>query len=79
MALKMIFFNWPMCSTPYLTCTWVIAFSCRYGNGPIHNIASFMGGVVSQEIIKLITHQYIPMDNTFIFDGARSVSAVFAV
>ncbi|KAF9420694.1 NEDD8-activating enzyme E1 regulatory subunit [Podila epigama] len=52
---------------------------CRYGVGSIHNIASFMGGVVSQEIIKLITHQYIPMDNTFIFDGARSVSAVFAV
>ncbi|KAF9104495.1 NEDD8-activating enzyme E1 regulatory subunit [Mortierella sp. AM989] len=52
---------------------------CRYGNGSIHNIASFIGGVVSQEVIKLITHQYIPMDNTFIFDGARSVSAVFAV
>ncbi|KAF9434216.1 NEDD8-activating enzyme E1 regulatory subunit [Entomortierella beljakovae] len=52
---------------------------CRYGNGSIHNIASFMGGVVSQEIIKLITHQYIPMDNTFIFDGAGSVSAVFAI
>ncbi|KAG0357502.1 NEDD8-activating enzyme E1 regulatory subunit-like protein [Gamsiella multidivaricata] len=52
---------------------------CRYGNGSIHNIASFIGGVVSQEVIKLITHQYIPMDNTFIFDGARSVSSVFAV
>ncbi|KAF9924370.1 NEDD8-activating enzyme E1 regulatory subunit [Linnemannia zychae] len=52
---------------------------CRYGRGAIHNIASFMGGVASQEVIKLITHQYIPMDNTFIFDGARSVSAVYAV
>ncbi|KAF9183067.1 NEDD8-activating enzyme E1 regulatory subunit [Haplosporangium sp. Z 767] len=52
---------------------------CRFGNGAIHNIASFMGGVVSQETIKLITRQYIPMNNTFIFDGARSVSAVFAV
>ncbi|KAF9968073.1 NEDD8-activating enzyme E1 regulatory subunit [Mortierella alpina] len=52
---------------------------CRYGKGAVHNIASFMGGVVSQEIIKLITHQYIPLDNTFIFDGARSVSAVYAV
>jgi len=38
-----------------------------------------MGGVVSQEIIKLITHQYIPMDNTFVFDGARSVSTVFSL
>ena len=53
--------------------------SCRFGRGEIHNIASFIGGVASQEVIKLITHQYIPMDNTFVFDGARSVSAVFAV
>ncbi|KAG0323216.1 NEDD8-activating enzyme E1 regulatory subunit [Dissophora globulifera] len=52
---------------------------CRYGNGAIHNIASLIGGVVSQEIIKLSTRQYIPMNNTFLFDGARSVSAVFAV
>ncbi|KAF8935701.1 hypothetical protein EDD21DRAFT_66374 [Dissophora ornata] len=52
---------------------------CRYGNGSIHNIASFIGGVVSQEVIKLITHQYIPLDNTFVFDGTRSVTGVFAV
>ncbi|KAG0378282.1 NEDD8-activating enzyme E1 regulatory subunit [Mortierella sp. AD032] len=52
---------------------------CRFGRGAIHNIASFMGGVASQEVIKLITHQYIPMDNTFIFDGARSVTGVFSV
>jgi len=65
----------------YADCIMVVALqnSCRYGVGSIHNIASFMGGVVSQEIIKLITHQYIPMNNTFIFDGARSVSNVFAV
>ncbi|KAG0266614.1 NEDD8-activating enzyme E1 regulatory subunit [Actinomortierella ambigua] len=50
---------------------------CRYGMGAIHNIASLMGGVVSQEIIKVITRQYVPMNNTVLFDGAASVTGVF--
>lgn len=29
----------------------------------------FIAGLVSQEAIKLITHQFIPIDNTFIYDG----------
>lgn len=29
---------------------------------------AFLGGVLSQEVIKLITHQYVPIDNTFIYD-----------
>ncbi|KAG0229865.1 NEDD8-activating enzyme E1 regulatory subunit [Actinomortierella wolfii] len=52
---------------------------CRYGMGAIHNIASLMGGVVSQEIIKVITEQYIPLNNMVFFDGAASVSGVFEV
>ncbi|CUM66154.1 uncharacterized protein PRCAT00003811001 [Priceomyces carsonii] len=39
-----------------------------------HNINSFMGGVASQEVLKLATGQYIPVDNLFVFDGIRSVS-----
>ncbi|CDH09689.1 uncharacterized protein ZBAI_01473 [Zygosaccharomyces bailii ISA1307] len=29
---------------------------------------AFLGGVLSQEVIKLVTHQYVPIDNTFIYD-----------
>ena len=29
----------------------------------------FLAGMVSQEIIKLITHQFVPIDNTFVYDG----------
>lgn len=29
---------------------------------------AFLGGVVAQEIIKLITHQYAPIENTFVYD-----------
>lgn len=41
----------------------------RYGGCELHNIAAFQGGVVSLEIIKLITHQWVPLKSTFIFNG----------
>jgi amyloid beta precursor protein binding protein 1 len=37
------------------------------------------GGIVSQEIIKSITEQYVPVDNTCVFDGIKSKSTVFKV
>ncbi|ODV98097.1 hypothetical protein PACTADRAFT_31508 [Pachysolen tannophilus NRRL Y-2460] len=46
----------------------------RSGGIELHNIASFMGGIGSQEVLKLVTGQYIPLDNTFVFDGIRSTS-----
>lgn len=49
----------------------------RSGHGELHNIASFMGGVAAQEMIKIITRQYVPVNNTVVFDGIRSVTAVF--
>lgn len=39
-----------------------------------HNINSLMGGIASQEVLKLATAQYTPLDNLFVFDGIRSVS-----
>uniref|UniRef100_A0A915Q0N9 NEDD8-activating enzyme E1 regulatory subunit n=1 Tax=Setaria digitata TaxID=48799 RepID=A0A915Q0N9_9BILA len=42
---------------------------CRYGASELHVIASIIGGIAAQEVIKLATHQYISLDNTFIFDG----------
>lgn len=35
-----------------------------------------MGGLVSQEVIKLITKQYIPLEGTCIFNGIRSTMSV---
>ena len=40
----------------------------------LNNICSVMGGIAGQEAIKLVTNQYIPVDNTLIFDGLRSVT-----
>ncbi|CAK9441757.1 uncharacterized protein LODBEIA_P56250 [Lodderomyces beijingensis] len=44
-----------------------------------HNLSSFMGGVASQEILKLTTAQYIPLDNLFVFDGIKSSSERFKI
>lgn len=41
------------------------------------NLAALIGGLAAQEAIKLITHQYIPIYNTCIFNGITSTSSVF--
>jgi amyloid beta precursor protein binding protein 1 len=48
----------------------------RADGGELHNIASATGGMVAQEVIKVITKQYVPVDNTCLFDGIRSKTSV---
>lgn len=43
----------------------------------MHAIASVMGGIASQEAIKAATHQYQPLNNTFVFNGASGTTATF--
>ena len=31
---------------------------CRYGAAELHSVALYVGGVASQEVIKVLTHQY---------------------
>ncbi|KAK6919366.1 THIF-type NAD/FAD binding fold [Dillenia turbinata] len=42
---------------------------CRFGAAELHAVAAFVGGIASQEMIKLITKQFVPMSGTFIFNG----------
>lgn len=49
----------------------------RYFNAEVHSIASIIGGAGSQEAVKLITHQFFPMDNTFVFNGITCVSGTY--
>ncbi|KAJ3116245.1 erg10, acetyl-CoA C-acetyltransferase [Phlyctochytrium bullatum] len=46
----------------------------RSGGAQLPTLAGIMGGIVSQEVIKILTRQYIPLNNTFIYDGIRSTS-----
>ena len=49
----------------------------RAKGGELHNISALTGGMVAQEAIKVITKQYIPIDNTCVFDGILSKTEVF--
>ncbi|KAL1960404.1 hypothetical protein VTO42DRAFT_7703 [Malbranchea cinnamomea] len=49
----------------------------RAGTAELHNISSLAGGVAAQEALKLLTRQYVPLDNTFIFDGVGSKGDMF--
>jgi len=49
----------------------------RAGEGELHNVSALTGGMVAQEVIKVVTRQYVPVDNTCVFDGVGSRTAVF--
>jgi len=51
-----------------------VAEMVRYGGAELHNIAAFNGGVVSLEIIKLVTHQWVPLNSIFIFNGINATA-----
>lgn len=51
----------------------------RAGGKELHNIASLAGGMVAQEIIKVLTAQYVPIDNCCLFDGVTSRSSVLRI
>ena len=43
----------------------------------LHNIAALTGGMVAQEVIKVLTKQYVPIEDTCVFDGIQSRVQVF--
>ncbi|KAG8527651.1 uncharacterized protein KY384_007804 [Bacidia gigantensis] len=51
----------------------------RADGAELHNISALTGGMVAQEIIKIITKQYVPVDNVCVFDGITSKTAVFRI
>ena len=52
---------------------------CRYGASELHSVAAFIGGCCAQEAIKLITHQYIPLNNTLVYSAIDQSTSVFAI
>ena len=41
--------------------------------------SALIGGIVAQEAIKLLTHQYIPIDNTLVYDGLKNTMKTFEI
>uniref|UniRef100_A0A9J7ZKW2 NEDD8-activating enzyme E1 regulatory subunit n=1 Tax=Cyprinus carpio carpio TaxID=630221 RepID=A0A9J7ZKW2_CYPCA len=50
---------------------------CRYGAAEPHTVAAFLGGSAAQEAIKIITHQFVPFNNTFLYNAMSQTSATF--
>jgi len=49
----------------------------RFGGSSMHPIASFIGGVAAHEVIKLLTNQYVPFSDLFVYNGITCSSSVF--
>lgn len=49
---------------------------CRYGAAELHPVAAIVGGVASQEVIKLVTGQFVPLNNTYIYNGLNGTGVV---
>jgi len=51
--------------------------TCRFGGSQIHTTCAYVGGVASQEIIKFLTKQWVPVNNTFIWDAISGNGGAF--
>lgn len=49
----------------------VVRFGCAQ---EVHNVAALVGGTAAQEAVKVITHQWVPMNNTFIYNGVAGTA-----
>lgn len=49
---------------------------CRFGASEIHTVASIIGGIASQEAIKLITKQLMPLPGVLIYNGIDSTTSI---
>lgn len=52
---------------------------CRFGGSQIHTTAAYLGGVAAQEIIKILTKQWVPINNTFIYDAISGNGGQFTL
>lgn len=50
----------------------------RYAGSELHNVCAFMGGVAAQEVTKILTKQFMPLDNTLVVNFAEQTSVSFA-
>ena len=49
----------------------------RCGAGELHNVAALIGGIASQEAVKLITGQYVPLNKVYVWNGIACSGSVY--
>jgi NEDD8-activating enzyme E1 regulatory subunit len=50
---------------------------CRYGNSELHSVAAFLGGCAAQESIKILTSQFIPINNTIVYNAVNQSTSTY--
>lgn len=50
---------------------------CRYGGAEIHATSAFLGGCIGQEVIKIITNQYTPVNDTLVYNAMTASARAF--
>jgi len=50
---------------------------CRFGGSELHALSSVMGGIVSQEVLKTVTEQFVPLQSWIVFNGITSTTVKF--
>jgi len=51
---------------------------CRFGNSQLHPVAAVMGGIVSQEVLKVVTEQFLPLNNFVLYNAIDSTTMSIA-
>lgn len=54
----------------------VVAEVVRYGAGELQCVAAVVGGMASQESIKLLTRQFVPLQGTLVYNAVSSTTLV---
>lgn len=49
----------------------------RFGGEEIHTVSSIIGGIASQEVVKIVTRQYSVLQNTYIYNGISGCGASY--
>ncbi|GMT03997.1 hypothetical protein PENTCL1PPCAC_26171, partial [Pristionchus entomophagus] len=62
-----------LAQVPYSACSEM----CRYAASEPHAVASLLGGIAAQEVIKLATRQYIPVEKTLVYDVHSGLTETF--
>eukprot|EP00088_Acartia_fossae_P003594 TRINITY_DN1151_c0_g1_i3.p1 TRINITY_DN1151_c0_g1~~TRINITY_DN1151_c0_g1_i3.p1 ORF type:complete len:546 (+),score=123.06 TRINITY_DN1151_c0_g1_i3:56-1693(+) len=52
---------------------------CRFGGAELHSVAAFLGGCAAHECIKLLTGQFVPLDNIVLYNASTSNVSPFKV
>jgi len=50
----------------------------RFADSKLHTVSAFLGGIASQEIIKILIKQYTTFNSTLVYDGIHGRCQVYA-